>query len=366
MKGLYVHIPFCVKKCDYCDFVSFSGCECEFEKYIDMLIAELEKYRGEKINSIFIGGGTPSVLPQHLIRKLCKAIKETFIIDKNTEWTMEANPETLDSAKIEAMLCGGINRVSVGVQSFNDTELSAVGRIHSAKRAKDSVSELSVAGFKNINIDLMMSLPYQTAQSFKESLRVAVSLPITHISVYSLIIEEGTPIAEKYRSKEYRMPDEDLDRDLYQYTKEFLKDSGFFHYEISNYARESFESKHNLKYWDCDEYIGVGVSAHSYINGVRFYNTDDLKEYLSGKTRDGEERLTLKDMQGEFMMLGLRKTRGISEAEFLKRFGVGIDDCYGDILNKYEKLGLIKRAQGRVFFTARGFDVSNSILCELL
>ncbi len=366
MKGLYIHIPFCVKKCDYCDFISFPDCGIYFEKYIDKLICELTKYRGESVDSIFIGGGTPSVLPPELIKKLCTAVNENFEIADGSEWTIEANPETIDLAKAEAMLCGGINRVSIGVQSFNDAELSAVGRIHNARRAEDAVCLLYKAGFGNINIDLMMSLPYQTAQTFKNSLKKAVNLPVTHISVYSLIIEDSTPLAKKYQSGEYDMPDEDTDRDLYSYTGEFLKENGFNRYEISNYAKDGFESKHNLKYWNCEEYIGVGVSAHSYLNGVRFYNTSDLNEYLKGITKAGEERLTLKDMQGEFMMLGLRKTDGISETEFSGRFGVAIDSLYGSALNKYEKLGFIKREQGRIFFTAKGIDVSNSILCELL
>lgn len=366
MKGLYIHIPFCVKKCDYCDFVSFSGCEGHFEKYIDALIRELDKYRGEKVDSIFVGGGTPSVLPPRLIERLCRAVSERFDIADNAEWTIEANPETLDKQKTEAMLCGGINRISIGVQSFDDTELSAVSRIHNAKRAEKAVYEAYESGFKNINIDLMVSLPNQIVQSFKNTLEKAVSLPVTHISVYSLIIEEGTPIANKYRSGEYKMPDEDLDRNLYAYTGDYLKQYGFNQYEISNYAKNGFESKHNLKYWDCKEYIGAGVSAHSYTDGVRFYNTSNLNEYLDGITRVGEERLSDKDMQSEFMILGLRKTDGINEKDFFNRFNLDINSVYGDVIDKYEKLGLLKRDRGILRFTAKGLDVSNSVLCEFL
>ncbi|MGN1115233.1 MAG: radical SAM family heme chaperone HemW [Candidatus Ornithomonoglobus sp.] len=367
MKGLYIHIPFCVRKCEYCDFVSFPGQEERFEEYIDALIAEMAEYRSAAVDTVFIGGGTPSVLPPQLIAKLCRAVKDNFNIARDYEWTAEANPGTLTDGKIQAMLDGGINRISLGVQSFNDMELRAAGRIHTAQTAYDTVLKLNKEGFKNISIDLMESLPYQTAESFKRSLEAAVSLPVKHISVYSLIIEDGTPIKEKYDKGIYAMPDEDNDRELYHYTKTFLSEHGFNRYEISNYAMQGFESRHNLKYWDCDEYIGIGAAAASYLDGVRYSNTCDLSEYIAGNYRSGErEILTREDMTGEFMMLGLRKAEGVSAAEFKRRFGCAIESIYGSQIQKFIKLGVMEYSNGCYRLTERGLDVSNTVMCEFV
>ncbi|MGN0164387.1 MAG: radical SAM family heme chaperone HemW [Candidatus Ornithomonoglobus sp.] len=367
MKGLYIHIPFCVKKCEYCDFVSFPGQEERFEGYIDALIAEMAEYCGAAVDTVFIGGGTPSVLPPQLIAKLCGAVKDNFNIARDYEWTAEVNPGTLTDEKIQAMLDGGINRISLGVQSFNDRELKAAGRIHTAQTAYDTVLKLNNAGFCNISIDLMESLPYQTAESFKWSLETAVSLPIKHISVYSLIIEDGTPIKEKYDKGIYTMPDEDSDRELYHYTKSFLAEHGFKRYEISNYAMPDCESRHNLKYWNCDEYIGLGLAAASYLGRVRYSNTCDLSEYIAGNYRSGEkEILTREDMMGELMMLGLRKTEGVSAAEFKRRFGCAVESIYGAKLEKFISLGALERAGDYYRLTERGLDVANTVMCEFL
>lgn len=366
MKGLYIHIPFCVKKCEYCDFVSYSGCERYFEDYIKAVIREMENYAGTSVDTVFIGGGTPSVLPPYLISELCGAVRKNFVLADDYEWTIEINPGTVTADKINAMLMGGINRASVGVQSFCDTELNAVGRIHNSADALKTVTALSSAGFLNISIDLMESLPYQTAESFKRSLALAVSLPITHISVYSLIIEDGTPIKEKYDSGMYTMPDEDTDRALYEYTKEYLENFGFSRYEISNYAKDGYISRHNMKYWDCEQYIGIGAAAHSYINGVRFYNTSNLNEYINGKMRESEEKLSQNDKIGEFMMLGLRKCEGVSKTEFEKRFGCKICDIWGDTIDKFVSGGFMKDSGGRYYLADKGLDVANSIMCEFL
>ncbi len=367
MKGLYIHIPFCVRKCEYCDFVSFSGQEDRLEPYIDALVGEMKEYSGAAVDTVFIGGGTPSVLPARLIGKLCDAVKDNFNIANNYEWTTEANPGTLTNEKIRAILDGGINRVSLGVQSFNDKELKVAGRIHDAETAFNSVSDLNKAGFENISIDLMESLPYQTPESFKRTLETAVSLPVKHISVYSLIIEDGTPIKEKYNKGIYTLPDEDNDRELYHYTKDFLAEHGFYRYEISNYAIPGYESRHNLKYWDCDEYIGLGTSAASYLDGVRYSNTADLTEYLRGRYRSGErETLTRNDMIGEFMMLGLRKAEGVSEKEFRQRFGCAVESVYGEQLRKFIRLGVMERSGGSFRLTERGLDVANTVMCEFV
>lgn len=367
MKGLYIHIPFCVKKCDYCDFVSFSGCERYFEQYINAVTAEMRKYHGERIDSIFIGGGTPSILPSELTKRLCDEVKDCFDITEDAEWTSEVNPGTVDFEKICNMRDCGINRVSIGVQSFNDKELDGVGRIHNAETAYRTVTDFGRAGFSNISLDLMVGLPYQTEESFKSTLKTAVELPINHISVYSLIIEENTPIKSKYDSGVFEEPDEETDRQLYKFTGEFLKKNGLLRYEASNYAKVGYESRHNLKYWNCDEYIGIGVSAHSYINGERFENTADLKMYMDGKGMHiNGEILSKEDKLGEFMMLGLRKIDGISRNEFYRRFNAELEELYGEQIEKFLRLDLMKRTEIGYALTERGLDLMNSVLCELI
>ena len=366
-KGLYVHIPFCVRKCSYCDFISFAGCDSRFEDYIGALINEFNEYRGSAVDTIFIGGGTPSVLPPYLIERLCGAIRENFIISDDVEWSMEVNPGTLDKAKTDAMLRGGINRVSVGVQSFNDDELKAAGRIHDADTAYHSICELHDSGFENISLDLMQSLPLQSEESFKKSLAAAVSLPVKHISVYSLIIEDGTPIRKMYDDGIFSLPDEDADRRMYHYTKEFLSGHNIERYEISNYAIKGCESRHNIKYWDCGEYIGTGVAAHSYIDGVRFYNTSVLDKYIGGHRHSPErEVLTDRDKIGEFMMLGMRKICGVSEKDFERRFNRSLYGTFKPVIDKYTRLGCIEHKDGFYRFTDRGLDVINTVLCDFV
>lgn len=366
MRGLYIHIPFCKQKCQYCDFVSFADKCNKTGEYLDTLIREMDMYKGEAVDTVFIGGGTPSVLSWSEITRLLDAIKERFVLSPDVEFTMEINPGTVDREKMCTMLHGGVNRVSVGVQSFNNNELKAIGRIHTGETAIETVKALYETGFRNISIDLMMSIPYQTEESFKENLKIATALPINHISVYSLIIEENTPIYNKYKSGEYKGPDEDTDRALYKYTKEYLRENDFTRYEISNYAKAGFESRHNLKYWNCHEYIGIGLNAHSYINGVRYYNTSDFDKYLSGNFREGEDVLTKKDKMGEFMMLGLRKCEGVSIGEFNNLFGKDIKTIYGDIIEKFINLGALERTGERLRLTDYGMDISNTVMCEFL
>ena len=366
MKGLYIHIPFCVRKCEYCDFVSFPGVERERDAYITALISEMELYKGESVDTVFIGGGTPTALTAPQLSRVLSAARESFDIAPGAEITVEANPGTVTDDKISALLAGGVDRVSVGVQSFNDIELRAIGRIHDAAAAEETVEKLYAAGFKNISIDLMASLPYQTADSFKKSLERAVALPIKHISVYSLIIEDGTPIKRKYEEGIYKLPDEDADRELYRFTAEFLKRHGFERYEISNYAVPGYESGHNLKYWDCAEYFGIGLAAHSYTDGVRRYNTADIKKYLSGSFGEDETILTDEDKRGEYMMLGLRKTAGVSAAVFKDMFGVGLYDAYKAAIDKFTRAGALEFSGGFLRLTERGLDIANTVMCEFI
>lgn len=367
MKGLYIHIPFCVRKCEYCDFVSYSGMESRIDEYLDALSTEAAQRGGIRVDTVFIGGGTPTILNAEQITRLCGIVRNNFELSSGAEWTAEANPGTVTDRKIYAMLEGGINRISAGVQSFSDRELRAAGRIHDAEAAYNTVISLSKNGFRNISIDLMASLPCQTPETFAESLRIAAELPLEHISVYSLIIEEGTPIKKKYDEGIYSEPDEDTDRELYSYTKGFLESKGFYRYEISNYARQGYESRHNMLYWTCGEYIGLGAAAHSYTGVERYFNTSDINRYISGSFSDGvRERLTKRDMMGEFMMLGLRMTRGVVADEFFKRFGCRIADVFGTEIKKHVSAGLLEYDGKVCRLTERGLDLANTVMCDFI
>lgn len=365
MKGIYIHIPFCKQKCKYCDFVSYANMEYLQEEYISALIKEAEQYRGEKADTVFIGGGTPSVLSAVQIKRLADMCFEVFDLQQNCEFTMELNPGTLNNEKIRAMLEGGVNRVSVGVQSFSDGELTKIGRIHDAKTAYDTVETLNKAGFSNISIDLMTALPGQTPQSLMNTLKTACELPVSHISAYGLIIEKGTRLEKEYSMGELNLPDEDTDRDMYANTIEFLQEKGFFQYEISNFAKLGCECRHNIKYWTGEEYIGLGAAAHSYMNGKRFYNVSDVRGYINGAEKE-VILLSDNDRIAEFMITGLRITRGISEKTFFECFGMPLTAKFGTELERFIKLGLMSYDSGYYRLTREGINVSNSILCEFV
>lgn len=363
--GLYIHVPFCVKKCRYCDFVSYCGKEADYDAYIDALINEMSQYAGTAVDTVFIGGGTPTLLSSMQLKRLCGAVFKEFKLSGGFEFTVEANPGTIDSEKASVLLDMGVNRLSLGVQSFNDNELKAIGRIHDAKTAYDTVLAAKRAGFNNISIDLMTALPGQSMETLMNTLKVAAKLPLNHISAYSLIIEDGTPLAADYERGLLDIPDEDTDRDMYAAAKSFLESRGFYQYEISNYAMKGYESRHNIKYWECREYIGIGAAAHSYVDGVRYSNTSSLKEYMKGNFCGGERDILSKDdMIFEFILMGMRMNRGISEAEFRLRFGADIRKMYGKLLERFKNGGFIENAGGYIRFTDKGRDVSNSVLCE--
>lgn len=365
MKGVYIHIPFCRKKCKYCDFVSYTGLEALAGSYLDAVEREAAEYRGEKINTVFIGGGTPSILsPEHIMR-ITGICRNMFDISDTCEFTMEVNPGTLDAGRTEAMRAGGVNRVSVGVQSFNDAELKAIGRIHDAETAYNTICGLKESGFSNISVDLMTALPGQTMKSLENTLKTAVSLPIEHISAYSLIVEDGTPLEREYSRGEITLPDDGTDREMYAYTVDFLKENGFFQYEISNFARKGFECRHNIKYWTGEEYIGLGAAAHSYIGNKRFFNVSDVEAYIDGGAKT-IIRLGEKDKISEFIITGLRMTEGISVSEFKERFKADLFGLFKEQTDKFIRLGLMTYDGSRLALTRRGIDVSNSILCEFV
>lgn len=364
--SLYIHIPFCVRKCLYCDFPSFSGMESIFDDYVRMLCREIDEtysdYRGMEVKSIFVGGGTPSVLPPALLGRISDKIFSRFDVDSKAEITIETNPGTLDAKKLGEMKSMYFNRLSTGLQAWQDRLLKKLGRIHTADEFETNFLQARDAGFKNINVDLMFALPAQSLDDWQETLEKVMKLRPEHISAYSLIIEEGTPFFDMFDRGELKEIDEVTDRKMYYLAKEMLSDKGYKQYEISNFAKEGFECYHNKVYWRTEEYQGFGLGAHSYAGGVRFHNTYDMKEYLRGEgLRLDKEFLSLQEKQEEFMFMGLRMNEGVSEAEFLRRFGESMDSVYGDEIKELISEELLVKKDGRLSLTDRGVDISNSV-----
>lgn len=364
--SLYIHIPFCVRKCLYCDFPSFSGMESIFDDYVRMLCREIDEtysdYRGMEVKSIFVGGGTPSVLPPALLGRISDKIFSRFDVDSKAEITIETNPGTLDAKKLAEMKSMYFNRLSMGLQAWQDRLLKKLGRIHTADEFETNFLQARDAGFKNINVDLMFALPAQSLDDWQETLEKVIKLRPEHISAYSLIIEEGTPFFDMFDRGELKETDEETDRKMYYLAKEMLSDKSYKQYEISNFAREGFECYHNKVYWRTEEYQGFGLGAHSYSDGVRFHNTYDMKEYLRGEgLRLDKEFLSIEEKQEEFMFMGLRMNEGVSEAEFLRRFGESMDSVYGDEIKELISEELLVKKDGRLSLTDRGVDISNSV-----
>ncbi len=426
---LYIHIPFCVKKCDYCDFLSFPMGRCTGEnkqvnEYVEALCRELGEISGfpdfDGIDTVFMGGGTPSLLSDKQTEQILRAVWEVLkahpqkvncgravVADAEAnrkepvEFTVECNPGTLTEEKLRLYKKYGVNRLSIGLQSADDRELKLLGRIHSYEEFERNFRLARRLGFSNINVDLISAIPGQSVESWKNTLRKVVMLGPEHISAYSLIIEEGTPFYEKFGEEdgiedETRLPSEDDEREMYRATREFLAEYGYHRYEISNYAREGFECRHNLGYWTGEEYIACGLGASSYLKKdrfdmycgghgvnaevaveknketgyVRFKNTDDVASYISDSTSPAhlfvDETLDAAGQMAEFCILSLRLVKGIDILRFRQLFGMDFMDEYGFIVEKYEGLGLLKHEQDRIFLTEDGFDVSNRIMAEFL
>ena len=373
---LYIHIPFCARKCAYCDFLSFAAPERSYREYVEKLIEEMygqsTAYRDYAVTSIFVGGGTPSVLPPELVEALFVAVYDCFAVSADAEITIEANPGTLTMEKLETYLNCGMNRLSLGLQSADGEELRTLGRIHSYDDFLKSYQRARQAGFTNINVDLMSALPGQTMQSWKNTLRKVMMLKPEHISAYSLIIEAGTPFYERYHENPEAFPDEETDREMYHLTKELMAAQGYERYEISNYARPGYECRHNIGYWTGAEYLGLGLGASSCTHGFRYHNVTDLEEYLSLDLREPGaaareiQELTPEEKMEEFMFLGLRLTKGVSGSEFLERFGKNMWNVYGEVFEKLSRQGLILEEPPMVRLTELGIDVSNQVLCEFL
>ena len=367
---IYIHIPFCIRKCDYCDFLSGPSGPEEQADYVQALLREIqavEEGEGRSVSSIFIGGGTPSVLDERLLGDILREIRNRFKMEEDAEITIEVNPGTANIGKLQAYRKMGINRLSIGLQSPEDRELKILGRIHNYGQFLETYQEARTVGFDNINIDLMSAIPDQTYEGWVKNLRTVAELEPEHISAYSLIVEEGTPFA----ARKLNLPDEDTEYNMYEATAQILKEYGFEQYEISNYARKGRECRHNVGYWTRQDYLGFGLGASSLYGKERFANTADMKKYLENsknpeKIREKEPSLTREDEMAEFMFLGLRMTKGISKADFQRCFGCTIESVYGEVLEKYESMELLLEKDGRIFLSREGIHVSNSIMAEFL
>ena len=372
--SLYIHIPFCAQKCLYCDFPSFARKDHLRKAYIEALNKEIinlrEKHNNLEINTIFIGGGTPSVLESNELECLLKEIAKLNMA-KDIEYSMECNPGNLTEEKLEVMKKYGVNRISMGLQAKQDNLLKGLGRIHNYKTFKENFLLAKKVGFNNINVDLMFGLPNQRLNEWEETLREIISLEPAHISAYSLIIEEGTAFYNLYENDKLKLPTEEEERKMYHLAKKILEENGFNQYEISNYAKEGKECRHNLAYWNMDNWIGVGSAAASYINGKRIKNISSVEGYINSinEKREAVEEIinnSKNDNMEEFMFMGLRKINGIDENEFKKRFSMNINDVYGEILNKYIDEGLLIRDSGRIFLSEKGIEISNIIMADFL
>ena len=370
--GIYVHIPFCKRKCAYCDFISFSGKARLIEKYVEALKREINKCKIDKedymVKTIYFGGGTPSFIESKYIVEILEAIKEKFNISKNAEITIEINPGTVTEEKLKDYYEVGINRISFGLQSTNSQLLKLVGRIHSYSSFLEGYNLARKTGFKNINVDLMIGLPVQTLKDVQKDLSRIIELNPEHVSVYSLILEEGTRIEEKIKNKELYLPSEKLERKMYWEVKNKLEEAGYIHYEISNFAKPGYESKHNLSCWNQEEYLGFGLAAHSYFNNVRYSNTDDFEEYFDWPENSKiiHERQTDEDKQKEFMLLGLRKIEGVAISDFKNKFIENPIYLYRETLNKLVTQGLIEVDIDSIKLTNRGIDLANLVWEEFV
>ena len=357
--ALYIHIPFCARKCAYCDFTSYPGKTDRIPDYLDQLAAEMrdavQRFGPMAADTVFLGGGTPSLLSGGQMRRLMSDVRRFFAVEPGSEITVEANPGTVDVEKLAAYRAAGVNRLSLGVQSFDDGLLRTLGRIHTAAEAQEAVRLAAAAGFTNLSLDLMYALPGQTAAQWLATLKTALTLPVRHISCYSLIVEDGTPMKALVEAQPALLPDEETAVAMQHDAARLLADRGFMRYEISNYALPGFESRHNLVYWRRGDYLGLGCAAHSLMNGTRFANTASLEAYLSGQRAQGEDILTPRDVYEETVMLGLRTREGV-EASLLPR----------EKLARLTAAGLMRVAEGRARVTEAGADVLNAVILELV
>ena len=374
--GIYIHIPFCVKKCSYCDFVSFCSDEKIWEQYTNAVVCEIENKKIEnpkKVTTIYIGGGTPSLIPENYIVKIINTVKSRFKIEESAEITIEVNPGTVTEKKLVAYKNVGINRISIGLQSAEDRILKLIGRIHNYQTFLSTYNLTRNIGFENINVDLMLAIPTQTKEELLNTLNKVIELKPNHISLYSLIVEENTEIKKALEVGKLEYVDEKVEREMYWKTKRILEKNGYFHYEISNFAKRGFESKHNMDCWNQEEYIGFGIAAHSYINNKRFSNISNLEEYIKNineenfeKNIELHENQTKQDKMKEYMMIGLRKIDGISISEFERRFRISPLFYFRFEIDKLVKENLLEVDLDYIKLTKKGLDFANIVFEEFI
>ena len=367
MKGLYIHIPFCVSKCKYCDFASYKGDYNLMHKYTTTLRREASLYFRMEFDTVYIGGGTPTCLEIGCLDEVLYMARTNFKLTDNFEFTVEANPGTIDADKAKLMKRYGVNRISLGAQSFVDSELKSLGRIHTADETENTYKLLRKTGFDNISLDLMFAIPGQTMTTLSSSIDRVLNLKPNHISCYRLKIEERTPFYTMYKNGIISEKDEDEFADMYDYIVNRLENEGYSRYEISNFAADGMISRHNTKYWQCEEYLGLGLGAASYLDGVRYTKSSTFEDYFSDFKISEKIKLTENDKISEFIILGLRLIKeGINTKIFELKFGKSIYDIFGDKIDKFVKLGMLEICGECIRLTHKGSYVSNAVLCEFM
>lgn len=374
--SLYIHVPFCAKKCAYCDFASYPGRETDWRRYFDEIATEIRLWSGEmdfgllseryRVISMFIGGGTPTLVDAGYIQRVIDACRAIVPFEPDAEITIEGNPGTLTPEKLAAFRRAGVNRLSLGAQSFDDGLLRSLGRIHTAAQIGQAVTMARDAGFDNLNLDLMYALPGQGMNQWKDTLDAAIALGVEHISAYSLIVEPGTPMAARVASGTAIVPEDDAVNAMQRAAIDRLSAAGYRRYEISNYARPGFECRHNLVYWNRGDYLGLGCAAHSLMGGRRFHNPDSLDEYLSGGRRLDEVVLTPQDEMEETLMLSTRTERGLDLTAWARAFGTPFARGRERALDRLENGGLIETGDGFLRLTMRGMEVQDAVVLELM
>ncbi len=369
---LYIHIPFCVRKCQYCDFLSAPATAQVQNAYMDALLREIQGTEAKErmVTSVFIGGGTPTAVEAVWIARLMDVIRQQFVLTKDAEISMEMNPGTVTEESLKVYKAAGITRLSIGLQSASDEELKRLGRIHNFEQFLHTYALVRGEGFENVNVDLMSGLPGQSLADWERTLQRIMSLqvPPEHISAYSLIVEEGTPFYEMYERGELALPDEDTEREMYRRTEEILKECGYERYEISNYAKPGMRCRHNCGYWTRKEYLGFGVGAASLYEEKRFRNGDSVQDYIANPLdcREDGQPLSVREQMEETMFLGLRMSEGVNRTDFYQTFGVSVEEIYGAQIKESMEEGLLVQEGQRLFLTDRGVDVSNYVMAKFL
>lgn len=367
--GLYVHVPFCISKCAYCDFASYAGREADIPRYVDAVVREIKR-RGEetghpKAGTIFLGGGTPSLLDEFQLTRILDVLVETFPIENNTEITSECNPGTITASFAKTLHKAGVNRLSIGAQASQARLLRLLGRIHDWEKVVDSIEIANQVGFDNINLDLMFGLPSQTIFEVQETLEAAIALSPTHLSCYSLIVEEDTPIYHDIAVGKLALPGEELDRKMYELARQIFEVHGFHQYEISNFAREGYACRHNIGCWTRVPYLGFGCAAHSFFDEYRTMNPSQLDAYLTGEAPKTKQ-ISKEEARFESMMLGLRMMCGVKDEDFAHMHGISIREAFGEKLDKPINAGLLEWHEGSLRLTRLGMDLENIVLSDLM